>query len=100
MMMAIIGTLADGWLRRSEAAALTWAGVQLWADGTDRITVQKGKNQVGPETVAVTAATARALGEIRPEDADSAAPVFRPTGEALANRLRGEAAGEALKWLS
>ena len=30
--LAIIGVLADGGLRRSEAAALTWGDVELWAD--------------------------------------------------------------------
>ena len=29
--LAIIGVLADGGLRRSEAAALTWGDVELWA---------------------------------------------------------------------
>ena len=62
--LAIIGVLADGGLRRSEAAALTWGDVELWADGTGRLTVQKGKNQVEP--VAVTAATARACGKSGP----------------------------------
>lgn len=38
--LAIIGVLADGGLRRSEAAALTWGDVELWDDGTGRITVQ------------------------------------------------------------
>ena len=52
--LSIIGTLADGGLRRSEAAALTWGEVELWPDGTGRITVQKGKNQPEPATVAVT----------------------------------------------
>ena len=32
--LAIIGALADGGLRRSEAAALTWGDVELWDDGT------------------------------------------------------------------
>ena len=94
--LAIIGVLADGGLRRSEAAALTWGDVELWADGTGRITVQKGKNQVEPATVAVTAATARALGEILPKDADPAAPVFGLTGEALANRVRAAARAAGL----
>ena len=49
--LAIIGVMADGGLRRSEAAALTWGGVELWADGTGRLTIQKGKNQVEPATV-------------------------------------------------
>ena len=43
--LAIIGVLADGGLRRSEAAALTWQDVELWPDGTGRLTVQKGKNR-------------------------------------------------------
>ena len=94
--LAIIGVLADGGLRRSEAAALTWGDVELWDDGTDRITIQKGKNQVEPATVAVTATTARALGEIRPTEADSGTPVFGLTGEALANRMRAAARAAGL----
>ena len=70
--------------------------MELWDDGTGRITVQKGKNQVEPATVAVTAATARALREIRPKDADPAAPVFGLTGEALANRVRAAARAAGL----
>ena len=86
--LAIIGVLADGGLRRSEAAALTWGDVELWADGNGRLTIQKGKNQVEPATVAVTAATARALRDIRPDDVDPTAPAFGLTGETLANRVR------------
>ena len=94
--LAIIGVLADGGLRRSEAAAMTWGDVELWADGTGRLTIQRGKNQVESTTVAVTAATARALGEILPKDADPAAPVFGLTGEALANRVRAAARAAGL----
>ena len=94
--LAIIGVLADGGLRRSEAAALTWQDVELWPDGTGRLTVQKGKNQVEPATVAVTPATARALGEIRPEGVDPTDPVFGLTGEALANRVRSAAQAASL----
>ena len=94
--LAILGVLADGGLRRSEAAALTWGDVEFWDDGTGRITIQKGKNQVEPATVAVTVATARALGEIRPDEPDSAAPVFGLTGEALANRVRAAARAAGL----
>ena len=94
--LALIGVLADGGLRRSEAAALTWGDVELWPDGTARLTIQKGKNQVEPTTVAVTTATARALQEIQPEGADSADPVFGLTGEALANRVRAAAQAAGL----
>ena len=94
--LAIIGVLADGGLRRSEAAALTWGDVEIWDDGTGHLTVQKGKNQPEPATVAVTKATARALQEIRPEVADSADYVFRMTAEALANRVRAAAKAAGL----
>ena len=94
--LAIIGVLADGGLRRSEAADLTWGNVELWADGSGRLTIKKGKNQPEPQTVAVTAATARALGEIRHADTDSGAPVFGLTGEALANRVRAAAKAAGL----
>ena len=93
---AIIGVLADGGLRRSEAAALTWGVVELWADSTGRRTIQKGKNQVEPATEAVTAATASALRDIRPDDVDLASPVFGLTGETLANRARAAARAAGL----
>ena len=41
--------------------------------------------------MAVTAATAHALRDIRPDDVDPAAPVFGLTGETLANRVRAAA---------
>ena len=94
--LAIIGVLADGGLRRSEAAALTWNDVELWPDGTGRLTIQKGKKQIEPATVAITASTARALQEIQPEDRDDATTVFRLTGEALANRVRAAARAAGL----
>ena len=48
--LAIVGVMADGGLRRSEAAALTWNDVEFWPDGTARITIQQGKNQPEPTT--------------------------------------------------
>ena len=44
--LAIIGVQADGGLRGSDLAALTWADLELWADGTGQLTVQEGRNQV------------------------------------------------------
>ena len=94
--LAIIGVMADGGLRRSEAAALAWGDVEFWLDGTARLTVQKGKNQPDPATVAVTEAIARALRGIQPDGADPAAPVFGLTGETLANRIRAAARAAGL----
>ena len=89
--LAIIGVMADGGLRRSEASALTWSDIEFWPDGSARITIRKGKNQPDPLTVAVTETTARALKEIQPEGADPATPAFGLTGQTLANRLRAAA---------
>ena len=94
--LAIIGVLADGGLRRSEAAALTWGDVEFWPDGTGRITIHKGKNQPDPQTVAVTSATARALQEIKELDPTGTTTVFGLTGEALANRVRAAARAAGL----
>lgn len=97
--LAIVGVMSDGGLRRSEAAALTWGDIQFWEDGTARITIQKGKNQPGPLTVAVTETTARALREIQPDEAEplvSEVLVFGLTGEALASRIRASARAAGL----
>ena len=94
--LAIIGLMADGGLRRSEAAALTWRDVEFWPDSTARITIRKGKNQPEPATVAVTETTARAMREIQPDDTDPAASVFGLTGETLANRVRAAARAAGL----
>ena len=70
---------------RSEGAALTWGDVEYYEDCTARITIQKGKNQLAPSTVAVTESTVRALREIHPHGVDPGTSVFGLTGETLAN---------------
>ena len=97
--LAIIGAMADGGLRREEAAALTWGDIEWWADGTARITIRRGKNQPEPATVAVTETTTRALREIQPDGAEhpvSEGRVFGLTGESLANRIRAAAKAAGL----
>ena len=94
--LAIIGVMADGGLRRSEAAALTWSDIEIWPDGSARITIRKSKNQTEPATVAVTDTTARALQDIQPDGADTSAPVFALTGQTLANRVRAAASAAGL----
>ena len=94
--LAIIGVLADGGLRRSEGAALTWGDIEYYEDGTARITIQRGKNQPAPATVAVTENTTRALREVQPHGVDPGTPVFGLTGETLANRVRAVARAAGL----
>ena len=94
--LAIIGVMADGGLRRSEAAALTWSDIEIWPDGSARITIRKSKNQTEPATVAVTDTTARALQDIQPDGADTSTPVFALTGQTLANRVHAAASAAGI----
>ena len=94
--LAIIGVMSDGGLRRSEAADLTWNDIEFWEDSTARITIQKGKNQSGPLTVAVTETTARALRDIQPDGGDPSQSVFSLTGQTLANRVHAAASAAGL----
>ena len=107
--LAIIGVMAYGGLRRSEAVALTWSDVEFWPDGTARITIRRSKNQPETATVAGSETTARALREIEPDGANPSASVLALTGETLVNLVcdavwaagrRGPAAGamEALSY--
>ena len=85
--LAILGVPGGRWAEAIGSRS-TGGDVEFWLDGTARLTVQKGKNQPDPATVALTETTARALRGIQPDGADPAAPVFGLTGEALANRIR------------
>ena len=66
---------------RSEGAARPWGDVAFWPDGTARITIQKGKNQPEPATVASPRAPPAPCAKSSPTGADPATPVRRwPTG--------------------
>ena len=53
--------MADGGLRRSEAAALAWGDVEFWLDGTARLTVQKGTSRSNIPRRPVPASVRRGL---------------------------------------
>ncbi len=91
--IAIVLVLSSGGLRRSEAAALTWADVQRWRDGTGRLTIGRSKlNQEGdPQPVAVSKAAMDALDAIRPEAGRPGDKVFNLKGRAISNRVQAAA---------
>ena len=97
--VALCAVMRDAMLRRSEAAALTWADVELRGDGTGRITVRRSKTDTEGEGAVLyvgkaAAADLRRLRELHRKDPD-AAPVFRLTsGRAVSNRI-GRAAKAA-----
>ena len=78
MDIAIASVMRDALLRRSEAAALTWADLERRPDGTGRLTVRRSKgDQAGEGAELFLGRDAMAaLDRIRPEPAALAAPVF------------------------
>ena len=92
--IAIASLLSDAGLRRSEAAALTWADIERAADGSGRVTVRRSKtDQAGQGSILyVTAATTAALDAIR-QGAPDAAPVFGLSAGQIGRRIAAGAAG-------
>ena len=97
--LALLATLRDGLLRRSEAAALTWSDVEFRDDGAALVTLRRSKTDQENEGVVlyVGQAAAQALLAIRPapELLDPGASVFRMTTRHIGNRVKAaaEAAG-------
>lgn len=88
---ALLLTMRDGMLRRSEAAALTWGDVADAGDGSGRLTIRRSKTDQEGEGAMLWLAerTMAALAaHVAEADRSPAAPVFTGT--------RGRRAGEAL----
>ena len=95
--VALIRTLWDGLLRRSEAAALTWGDIEREEDGSGRLTVRRSKTDQEGEgaTLYLSAATMDALAAIRTVDAAAADSVFSMHPDTVGRRVKAmcEAAG-------
>ena len=97
--LALLATLRDGLLRRSEAATLTWSDIEFRDDGAALITLHRSKTDQEAEGVVlyVGQAAAQALLAIKPatERLDPATPVFGMTTRHIGNRVKAatEAAG-------
>ena len=91
--IALCLLVRDAGLRRSEAAAITWADVDAWPDGSGRLTILRSKtNRTGePEVVAISSAGMMALEDIRPDDPDPHATVFGMSERQIARRIKGAA---------
>ena len=90
--IALVSVMRDALLRRSEAAALTWADVEFRSDGSARVTVRRSKSdQDGTGTGAtlyVGRAAAAELRAIHLPDASPKARVFGlRSGQAVSNRI-------------
>ena len=96
--VALVATLSDAGLRRSEAAALTWGDVQRWDDGSGRITVIRSKTDVEAQgaVVAITPAAMNALSAIRPAGVASDGKVFGLSESQIARRVKAIAMAAGL----
>ncbi len=98
MDIALCQVMHDAGLRRSEAAALTWADVVKSEDGSGRLTVVRSKtDKYGRgQVVAVTHRALRALEAIRPSGAAPGDSVFGLSASQIARRIQAAAKGAGL----
>ena len=91
--VALCLLLRDAGLRRSEAAAVTWAEIESWPDGSGRLRILRSKtNSTGePEVVAITPSTMTALAAIRPQDTASGQSVFGLSERQISRRIKNAA---------
>lgn len=96
--VALISTMRDGLLRRSEACALTWGDVEFLDDGTGRITIPVSKtDQDGEGAVQYIGVEAAAdLQAIRGDAADDDR-VFGMSTRTISNRIHAAAKAAGLK---
>ena len=98
--VALLATLRDGLLRRSEAAALTWSDIEFRDDGAALITLRRSKTDQEAEGVVlyVGREAAQALLAIRPaaERLDPREPVFGMTARHIGNRIKAAAMAAGL----
>ena len=100
MDVALLATLRDGLLRRSEAAALTWGDVEFRDDGAALVTLRRSKTDQEAEgtVLYVGREAAQALQSIRPapELLNQGASVFGMTTRHIGNRVRAAAQAAGL----
>ncbi|MDE0464599.1 MAG: tyrosine-type recombinase/integrase [Caldilineaceae bacterium] len=95
--IALCVVMFDGMLRRSEAAALTWADISRAADGSGRLTVRRSKTdpEGAGKVLWISPGTVAALNAVRGEDDGDTDSVFGLSGQQISRRIAAacEAAG-------
>ena len=100
--LALCRTMRDALLRRSEAAALTWADIEAAGDGSGRLAIRRAKGDQEGRGAVVYIGTAAldAIEAIRPGGAGPGAPVFaspREPGKALSESAIARAIDRAAR---
>lgn len=95
--VALVRTMRDGLLRRSEAAAITWADIATEPDGSGRVTIRRSKTDQESEGAVLYLAqpTMQALAAIR-NDAPDDARVFSLSAAQIARRIASAARAAGL----
>ena len=95
--IALITTMREGMLRRSEAAALRWRDLDFHSDGSVSATLQCSTTDSEEAVVVLGPDAASALQAIRPEAAEPAARVFGLKSErSISNRIAAVAKAAGL----
>ena len=98
--VALLSILRDGLMRRSEAAALTWADVELRENGTALLQVHRSKTDPEGEGIVlyIGKEAGEALRAIRPTDEllDLNAPVFGLSSRQIGRRVQAAAKAAGL----
>ena len=94
--IALCRLMSDAGLRRSEVAALVWDDLEVWADGSGRLTVRRSKTDVGARVVYVTPAAVKALAAMRPAGVRGSASIFNLAASTIARRIKAAAAAAGL----
>ena len=95
---ALLAVMRDGLLRRSEAAAISWADLETAPDGSGRLTIRRSKtDQTGAGAVLYLGPpTVRALESIRPADPDPEDRVFALSGSQITRIIAARAAAAGI----
>ena len=95
---ALLLTMTQAGLRRSETASLRWSDIEDYGDGTGRLFIRSSKtDQIGDgEVVAVKSDCMRSLAAIRPNAPEGESLVFNLSGAQINRRLKAMCAAAGL----
>ena len=80
----------------TEAASVVWDDVELWIDGSGRLTVRRSKTDAEPRVVYLTPASMRGLDAIRPAEVDDSEQVFGLSVASISRRVKQAAENAGL----
>ena len=88
--LALINTMRDGMLQRSEAAALTWENLEVQPDGSGRLHIVRSKTDHTGKGACVylSRRAVQALESIQPDNLNPGKSIFGLSGSQISRRIR------------